>query len=234
MSRQNLCSVYTTNGPETPYPEPDDVGKPNTGFLRPTYRSGSPSTLHLNPSTASSRYFRPPRPSGSISSADHPRRLGSSLNSPSRTVCASTPVVEKHSMQHSMSIVSPSRWSESIGEEEASATSQASPTSVNDGPLGPRWNDYSFREADLYYGTPRQPLVERASEELPRPSPLRPSFRSPSGLWAKVTGQGDAAEQGFQVSRPRPPAEVGFVVARPNRPNNLGGGPGGGAARSTS
>ncbi|EFQ31336.1 uncharacterized protein GLRG_06480 [Colletotrichum graminicola M1.001] len=101
-------------------------------------------------------------------------------------------------------------------------------------PLGARWNDYSFREADLYYGAPRPRPTGRASEELPRPPAPRPSFRSSSGFWVKVTGQADASEQGFRVPCSRPRPEVGFVVVRPDRPNNLGDGPGGGAMRSTS
>ncbi|KAK2042792.1 hypothetical protein LZ31DRAFT_596106 [Colletotrichum somersetense] len=236
VSPSNLSSMYTTNEFDTSDPEPDDVGEPNTGYLRPTYRPDSPSTMHLSPSAASSRYFRPPRSSASISSVDHPRTLGSSLHSPSRTVSTSTStsIADKHFMQHSPSMVSPNRLSESIGEEEASTTSGTSSTRVDSGPLGPRWNDYSFREADLYYGTPRPLPAERASEDLPRPSVLRPSFRSSSGFWAKVTGQAGASEQGFQVSRPRPRPEVGFVVVRPDRPNNLGNGPGSGAARSPS
>ncbi|GKT40446.1 uncharacterized protein ColSpa_00627 [Colletotrichum spaethianum] len=234
VSRTNLSSLYTTDGPDTSYPDPEDVEEPNTGYLRPTYRSDSPSTLRLNPSTASSRYFRPPRSSASISSADHPRSIGSSLYTPSRTISTSTSIVDRHSVQRSVSGASPSRVSESIGEEEVSSTSQVSPTSTNRAPLGPRWNDYSFREADLYYGVPRPPPADRASEELPRPSDPRSSFRSSSGFWAKVTGQASAPEKGFQVDRPRPLPDVGFVVVRPNRPSNIGDGSGGGTPRNPS
>ncbi|KAK0369800.1 integral membrane protein [Colletotrichum limetticola] len=226
VSRTNLASMYTSSMPDTSYPEPNVVESPNAGYLRPTYRSDSPSTMHLASSTTSSRYFRPPRSSASISSVENPRSLGSSLyttSTPSRTTSTSTTFIDKHSVQRSESIVSPSRLSEST-EEESRSTSQRSPTRPSDGPLGPRWNDYSFREADLYYNVPRPPPVERASEELPRPPAPRPSFRSSSGLWARVTGQSGTGEQGFQVVRPRPASEQGFVVVRPNRPSNLGNG----------
>ncbi|GKT63169.1 integral membrane protein [Colletotrichum tofieldiae] len=232
VSRTNLSSMYTTDGPDTSYPGPDGVEEPDTSYLRPTYRSNSPSTLRLNPSTASSRYFRPPRSSASISSADHPRSIGTSLYTPSRTASSSTSVIDKRSIQRSISTASPSRLSESIREEEVDSTSHVPQTSVNGVPLGPRWSDYSFREADLYYGVPRPPPVERASEELPRPAAPRPSFRSSSGFWAKVTGQAGTSEQDFQVVRPRPPPEMGFVIVRPNRPSNFGDGSGGGAPRS--
>ncbi|KAK1967825.1 hypothetical protein LY78DRAFT_655873 [Colletotrichum sublineola] len=212
-----------------------DVSPSNLSSMSTTNELGTPY-MHLDPSTASSRYFRPPRSSLSISSADHPRSLGSSLSRSSRTVSSPTSIADKHSMQYSLPIASPTYLSEPIGEEEeeASVTSQDSPTSVNDGPLGPRWNDYSFREADLYYGAPRPRPAKRASEELPRPSAPPPSFRSSSGFWAKVTRQAGASEQGFRVSRPRPLPEAGFVVVRPNKPDSLGDGSGGGAVRSTS
>ncbi|KAK1689506.1 hypothetical protein BDP55DRAFT_653350 [Colletotrichum godetiae] len=226
--------MYTASSPDTSYPEPSAVESPNAGYLRPTYRSDSPSTIRLDSSTTSSRYFRPPRSSASISSVENPRSFGSSLytsSTPSRTTSTSTTLVDKRSVQRSESIMSPSRLSEST-EEESSSTSQRSPTRPSDGPLGPRWNDYSFREADLYYNVPRPPPVERASEELPRPPAPRPSFRSSSGLWARVTGQSGTSEQGFQVVRPRPASEQGFVVVRPNRPSNLGNGAPGSASRA--
>ncbi|KAK1623649.1 hypothetical protein BDP81DRAFT_465270 [Colletotrichum phormii] len=234
VSRTNLASMYTASSPDTSYPEPSAVESPNAGYLRPTYRSDSPSTIRLDSSTTSSRYFRPPRSSASISSVENPRSLGSSLytsSTPSRTTSTSTTLVDKRSVQRSESILSPSRLSEST-EEESTSTSQRSSTRPSDGPLGPRWNDYSFREADLYYNVPRPPPVERASEELPRPPAPRPSLRSSSGLWARVTGQSGTSEQGFQVVRPRPASEQGFVVVRPNRPSNLGNGAPGGASRA--
>ncbi|WDK19358.1 integral membrane protein [Colletotrichum graminicola] len=232
VSPSNL-SMHTANELATSYPAPYDVEEPNAVSLRPTYRPGSPSTMRLSHSTASSRYFRLPRSSASLSSGDHPRSLGSSIYSSSRTVSTSNSITDMHSMPLSPPLVSPTPLSESIW-EEVGTTSQASPTGVDSEPLGARWNDYSFREADLYYGAPRPRPTGRASEELPRPPAPRPSFRSSSGFWVKVTGQADASEQGFRVPCSRPRPEVGFVVVRPDRPNNLGDGPGGGAMRSTS
>ncbi|KAJ0164324.1 hypothetical protein CTA2_1257 [Colletotrichum tanaceti] len=232
VSPTNLSSMYAAEGPDTSYPEPDDVEEPNTRYLRPTYRSDTPSTLRLNPSNASSRYFRPPRSSASLSSADHPRSIGSSRYTPSRTVSTSAASnMDKRSFQRSASTISPSRLSESTEEEGSSSPSRGSHTSANSAPLGPRWNDYSFRESDLYYAVPRPPSAGRASEELPRPPAPCPSVRSSSGFWAKVTGQAGASEQEFRVIRPRQAPEAGFVVVRPNRPGNLGNGAGDGSAR---
>lgn len=164
-----------------------------------------------------------------MSSLGRASRLGSSIYS------ASTTFADKRSIRRSESILSPSRLSESTEEEEQpGSASHTSPTRVNAGPLGPRWNDYSFREADLYYGAPRPTPVERASDEIPRPPAPKPSFRSSSsGLWAKVTGHSGATEQGFQVIRPRPASERGFVVVRPNRPTNLGNDASSGADNGT-
>ncbi|OHF03552.1 integral membrane protein [Colletotrichum orchidophilum] len=235
VSRTNLASMHTARTPDTPYPEPSAVEEPNAGYLRPTYRADSPSTTRLDSSTTSSRYFRPPRSSASVSSVENPRSLGSSLYSsstPSKTASTSTTFLDQRSAQQSGSIISPSRLSEPT-EEESNSLSQRSPARPSDEPLGPRWNDYSFREADLYYNVPPPPPAERASEELPITPAARSSFRSSSGLWARVTGQSGTGEQGFQVSRPRPASEQGFVVVRPVRPSNLGNGAPGSVPRAS-
>lgn len=218
--------MYASETSYVPYPDADAVEEPTAGYLHPTYRSDSPSTLRLDSSTTSSRYFRPPRsPSRatSVSSFDHHGRTDSiaspvsSAYPPSRTTSTSTSITEKRSIGRSVSVMSPGRLSESTEEEEPpSPPSPPSPTSINGRPLGPKWSDYSFREADLYYGAPRPRPAERASEDLPRPPAPKPSVRSSSGIWARFTGQ-STAEQGFQVIRPEP--EQGFVVVRPNRPS---------------
>ncbi|OLN96296.1 putative membrane protein C1322.03-like protein 1 [Colletotrichum chlorophyti] len=220
VSRTNLSSVYTENEPYSSYPEPDAIDEPNAGHLRPVYRSDSPSTLQLESPTTSSRYYRQPRSpsqSASVSSSGRYRRAESTLNGssvssaypPSRTTSTSINLADKRSVQRSESTISPSRLSEST-EEEPSSPSLGSPTSFNGGPLGPRWNDYSFREADLYYGIPHQPPAERASEDTPQTHAPRPSLRSSSSeLWARVTKQSNPVEQGFQVVRPGRPSSLG-------------------------
>ncbi|KAF6832520.1 integral membrane protein [Colletotrichum musicola] len=228
VSRTNLSAMYASETSYVPYPDADAVEEPAAGYLHPTYRADSPSTLRLDSSTTSSRYFRPPRsPSRatSVSSFDHHGRADSiaspvsSAYPPSRTTSTSTSFTEKRSVGRSVSVMSPPRLSESTEEEEEppSPPLPPSPTGINGRPLGPKWSDYSFREADLYYGAPRPRPAERASEDLPRPPAPKPSVRSSSGIWARFTGQ-STAEQGFQVIRPEP--EQGFVVVRPNRPSN--------------
>ncbi|TDZ46948.1 putative membrane protein [Colletotrichum trifolii] len=229
LSRTDLSGIYAAEAGDT-YPEPDAIEEPATRYLHPTYLSESPSTLRLASSTYSSRYYRPPRSPScgtSVSSFDHHRRPESvasplsSVYSPSRSISTSTTFTDKRSVQRSVSAASPSpgRLSES-SEEESSIVSQQPLTAARADPLGPRWNDYSFREADLYYGVPRQPS-ERASEETPRPPAPKASFRSSSGIWAKL--KGPPSEHGFHVVRSTP-QEQGFVVIRPNRPSNLGDG----------
>ncbi|KAF4876502.1 putative membrane protein [Colletotrichum siamense] len=229
VSRTNLSTMYDADSSYGLPSEHDAFGEPAAGYLHPTYRPDSPSTLRLNSSTTSSRYYRPPRsPSRgtSISSSDYYRRSesiaspASSAYPPSRSTSASTTVAEKRSIQRSESIMSPGRLSEeSIEEEDSALEPQPSSTKADGRPLGPRWSDYSFREADLYYGAPRPAPATRASEEIPRPPAPKPSLRSTSGIWAKFTGQ-PSIEHGFQVVRP-PRPEQGFVVVRPNRPSNL-------------
>ncbi|KAL0938530.1 uncharacterized protein CTRU02_205140 [Colletotrichum truncatum] len=224
-SRTNLSDMYVPDGAYTSYPELDSIEEPAAGYLHPTYRADSPSTLCLDSSTTSSRYYRAPRsPSRntSLSSFDHRKSVASRTSSaypPSRTSSTVTTLAEKRSIQRSESTISPGRLSESVEEEHSSTSPQGSPTKAKGDPLGPRWNDYSFREADLYYGVARPVPAQRASEEIPRPPAPKASFRSTSGIWAKFTGQASAPERGFQVSRP-PAPEQGFVVVRPPRPSN--------------
>lgn len=74
-------------------------------------------------------------------------------------------------------------------------------------PLGPRWGDYSFREADLYYGAPR-PAAVAGGNVRPTRAPVALATQpqsgslSPLSLWARLTGQPAPAERGFSVVRP--------------------------------
>ncbi|RYP46920.1 hypothetical protein DL768_006954 [Monosporascus sp. mg162] len=70
-------------------------------------------------------------------------------------------------------------------------------------PLGPRWGDYSFREADLYYCAPNPAAAIRNWRGASAAPPSRAQVRSSSlfDLWARVSGQPSTAEQGFSVVR---------------------------------
>jgi len=73
-------------------------------------------------------------------------------------------------------------------------------------PLASRWSDYTFREADLYYGQPRWEDPE-AAEEAPAVVRARPSLFSTFRTWWKTIGKKE--EKGFQVVRPPRPSEQG-------------------------
>ncbi|RYP81417.1 hypothetical protein DL769_001983 [Monosporascus sp. CRB-8-3] len=70
-------------------------------------------------------------------------------------------------------------------------------------PLGPRWGDYSFREADLYYCAPNPAAARRNPSAASAPPPSRARVRpsSPFNLWARVSGQPSTTERGFSVVR---------------------------------
>jgi hypothetical protein len=64
--------------------------------------------------------------------------------------------------------------------------------------LGPRWDDYSFREADLFYVVPRTvEMGNKADEPAGQHPALRPSI---SAIWASLKGR--TAQKGeFAVLR---------------------------------
>ncbi|RYP40914.1 hypothetical protein DL767_001395 [Monosporascus sp. MG133] len=70
-------------------------------------------------------------------------------------------------------------------------------------PLGPRWGDYSFREADLYYCAPNLAATRKNQSGASAPPPSRAHARSssPFHLWARISGQPSTAERGFSVVR---------------------------------
>lgn len=75
-------------------------------------------------------------------------------------------------------------------------------------PLGPRWNDYSFREADLFYSVPPPTDAELFNlHDQPRNQPLNPN------KWTWNFKFDGGALFGWK----RVPPEQGFSVVRPNR-----------------
>ncbi|KAM0333428.1 hypothetical protein ACHAQA_002089 [Verticillium albo-atrum] len=221
-SRTDLNRAYI-DLPSPISPSSDYKNSRIPGSVHSYTRPGSVNSLHPEtPHIPASRYFRPPRPSSvrSKGSVDLQSKVGSTSKTsssfesrgPSRAV---SPLVNTAAnfgaileLNQEYDAVSPLRTSESSS--SAPSSSDDSPTSSRDSqgrPLGPRWNDYSFRESDLYYMVPRPgaPGVITA-EEAPEPVAVRPTIRSvSSSLWTKVTGQ-DAApaaqEMGFKVIRP--------------------------------
>lgn len=92
--------------------------------------------------------------------------------------------------------------------ESATVANEAKKTK----PLGPKWNDYSFREADLFYGTPQQPTEDPDTTPPHSGSALRPpAVRSWLSSWSLRSGWN------MQNRFSAPEEERGFSVVRPSR-----------------
>ncbi|RYP93576.1 hypothetical protein DL770_000318 [Monosporascus sp. CRB-9-2] len=91
----------------------------------------------------------------------------------------------------------PDKW-----EHESDITSNAALTTTET-PLGPRWGDYAFREADLYYCAPNLEATRRNQSGASATPPSRAHERSssPFNLWARISGHPNTAERGFSVVR---------------------------------
>ena len=139
-----------------------------------TRTAPGPKTSGQYLSANSDRFYRPPRLSRSSMSAISP-------------TSASKPSMESMSVYTSSSGSGsgsgPRTIRESMEDLEARRVSPASsaatqpqfqlqpPEEEYDGkaPLGPRWNDYSFREADLFYTAPPPHLRRSVPERPPEP-----------------------------------------------------------------
>ncbi|KAL7619912.1 hypothetical protein AAE478_010459 [Parahypoxylon ruwenzoriense] len=209
---------HRTNVPESrtssPH-EPDTVEESYLGQLEPRNLADTPSTFSLEPSTASSRYYRAPRSpshSASIHNFDQQRQQTAPSTSPtfsspySRTNSLSLVSVENAVIGSSTSL----SLEGSEAEDSPSTPKTCSPDSSSR-PLGLRWNDYSFREADLFYGAPRRLTDPGTQENTEEPSSSGSHLGSLSlVLWEKLTGRPNrtdsgslAPQKGFQVIRPK-------------------------------
>jgi hypothetical protein len=149
-----MRAAYRSDGSNVGSPDEEAHSQRSLQRLRPPQHS-----MH---STSSSRFYRPPR-STSRTSSTHSWATQESGISDLRWSRAnlsgsfdairepSTPTIEE-----SVSLSQAMCSSPSAGQEHGSSDTESSP-----GPpaepkrteaLGPRWNDYSFRESDLYYG----------------------------------------------------------------------------------
>jgi hypothetical protein len=180
-----------------------------------------------------SHYFRPPRPTSQLSlrSSDdlHSKKIRSSTSSKTLSSTSTTgesarrvaspkpkPAINLNAIREPRDY-SLTRSSESTSSGSASAgsptTSNISSRDSQGRPLGPRWNDYSFREADLYYmagqAGPSMADDDIVEEETEEPANKWHTIRKvSSGLWSRVVS----------VASTPPAEERGFSVVRPNRP----------------
>lgn len=88
----------------------------------------------------------------------------------------------------------------SVSSSESSYDSSKQEGGFQRVPLGPRWDDYSFREADLYYQS-RTPRRDWGSAGHAREGSSATSFSARA--WERVTGR-TRPESGFQVARTGP------------------------------
>lgn len=198
-----------------------DAESPGSYFESGTH-APSADRLHLSqhriPSTSSNRFYRPPRSTSRASSSlsSETRESGVSGQRPSRATMndsfgtlheAPSPTIEE-SVPFSRAMCS----SPSVADDHGSSDKESSPETPS-GParrqgLGPRWNDYSFRESDLYYGSrPREEASQAKDEravESSQSSRQRPRKTLRQYLKRDHRGR-NAPAKGFEVIRRPPP-----------------------------
>lgn len=200
-------------GPGAAYPERSI--SPNHYYRPPRSSRSSASILTANrqhPATYQQQGPDSPTSENSTSSAGHSTFDGSSTKQ--RYSAERRP-------RRDLSLSSSSYYKEAGASVSDSTSSRASSSddgvnsrgsSVNNNnnntPLGPRWGDYSFREADLFYGAPppdsyRGAVLGGAGAGDKSP-PLSPRLSTSSTrLWSKFTTSSQASsKKSFQVSRP--------------------------------
>lgn len=146
--------------------------------------------------SVSSRYYRPPR---------------SSSRNTSHLSLALQPVADTQSPPPSSSIDTESKAGRDFNSPDLDSTtlslsSRSTTPRLSDSttsteiPLGPRWNNYSFREVDLAYGR----LPEHSSNRERIEPELRPHKRHVSNTSILSLLKWPAPKQkGFEVDRPR-------------------------------
>ena len=155
------------------------------------------STSSLNP-----HFYRPPRSPvptapGEMSRFFDDRSQDSGLLSPSITPSVAD--------WHSTSTDSEGLLGQSAGQSSDAASVASKAGSSR--PLGPRWDDYSFREVDLIFAAPPPDAVAPTSPpQLPSTSSSSVKERTPDwsllSLWNFVRQKSTVQEQGFSVQRP--------------------------------
>ncbi|KAJ4002760.1 hypothetical protein NW766_012690 [Fusarium irregulare] len=157
----------------------------------------SQSTSSLNP-----HFYRPPRSPiptapGEMSRFFDDRFQDSGLLSPSITPSVTD--------WHSTSTDSEGLLGQSAGQSSDAASVASKAGSSR--PLGPRWDDYSFREVDLIFAAlPPDAVTPTSPPQLPSTSSSRVKERTPDwsllSLWNFVRQKSTVQEQGFSVQRP--------------------------------
>lgn len=173
---------------------------------------------HSIHSASSNRFYRPPRSTSRTSSTRswETRESGISDNRFSRSTLSgsfdalrgpASPAIDE-SMPFSRAICS----SPSVVDDYRSSDKESSPgtpaRSERTEALGPRWNDYSFRESDLYYGGRPRGEGSKTSDDTTVENTQSPRQASRKTLrqYMKREHSGAAApSKGFEVIRRPPP-----------------------------
>ncbi|KAI8966307.1 hypothetical protein F5Y11DRAFT_310014 [Daldinia sp. FL1419] len=195
-----------TNLPDRPElsPSPDNDTYRDSVYRESTYHSdGGNGSRHDSISVSGRSYYRPPR--HSRFSPQHSMDLFQGHNLPQQTHSDSL-----YADLSSMDRLRSSYEASSLESSGSGAFSPEAPIDTNTKSLHPRWDDYSFRESDLYYGSPRQAQTGTSTVETPDATTPRPSMRSFSlqELWAGVSKESGTTERGFSVSRPPRPSNL--------------------------
>jgi hypothetical protein len=93
--------------------------------------------------------------------------------------------------------------------EDSSSLLSVTSEAESSKPLGPRWDDYSFREADLFYNarpnsdiSPFQPQPDTASSSETSKMPSGVSNWKLVSRWNPTSRKSTVEEKGFSVVRP--------------------------------
>ncbi|KAH8170686.1 transient receptor potential (TRP) ion channel domain-containing protein [Sarocladium implicatum] len=194
-----------------PAPRPDE-----SSIIRPVIPSPQPTEGDR------SSFFRSPRSPAMSTPGEASRTLDSQLSFSRATspLARMTPspvmglsLVPGGADRSSLNGFSPATESEVSTESGLESSIPASGSSVAESsrPLGPRWNDYSFREADLFFTAPPPP---DARMRRPADTPALPtSSRWANWSWNVNLWNGAS----WNPWKPKQPEERGFSVVRPAR-----------------
>lgn len=169
-------------------------------------------------SASSSRFYRPPRSASRTSSTRswETRESGISDNRFSRVTLSGSfdalhgppsPTIEE-SVPLSRAMCSSPSAVDDYHPSDKESSPQTPAESERTEALGPRWNDYSFRESDLYYGGGPRGQGSKKSDDtaVENPQSSRQASRKTLRRYIKRDPSGTAASsKGFEVIRRPPP-----------------------------
>ncbi|KAI0844948.1 hypothetical protein F5Y00DRAFT_273429 [Daldinia vernicosa] len=202
LRRREVLRTSLPDRPGLSLSSDNDTYRDSTVYHESMHYSDGGSRSHHDSNSGSGRgYYRPPR--HSRFSPQHSINLFQEHN-----LSQNTHSDDQYANLNSTGRLRTSYEASSSSSSGTGTLSTEAPTNTDTKSLHPRWGDYSFRESDLYYGTPRPVPAGGTTIEAPRATDSRHSMRpfSLSGLWAGTSRESNTTERGFSVARPpRPP-----------------------------